>query len=220
MSQHTSIAAPVFVEAWSLEDIGKNGRANIRVHVHGYWSDVITVYVTRDFVWRNEEQSTWSFSVSHSSGGRDKKEISDDMEAEALFARGLLTAVTVARTIRDQEPELTRLFNEERAAQKAAIAAERAAAAAAREADPAMTVAAAKSVVKQLWARAELDGSAAIRFYVRGSDATSRTITVSKARHSGTITARLEGTRIARVELIAALGELSSREAPAPLREV
>lgn len=217
MSKLTTLEAPVYVAPWTLESIAERGSESIQVHAHGFWSDCITIYVRHEWNFQVGAGVSfkWAYQVSHSSGGRDSAEVADDLEAEGYFAQALLAAIEVAKQIRAQEPALEALRLARREADRAARAAEEAAEQARIDADPALGEAAAKRLVKQLWARAELDGEATAAFFVRGRDDVKHAVVVAKAPHSGVITARFNGTRCGRLDLPAKLAALSTREAPA-----
>lgn len=97
------------------------------VKVKGFWSsDSINVYINRsmfaDENSANGFSSAYKISVSHSSGGRDSKEVADDIEAEQYFGEAL---VGVTKFIREEiQPRLDmweRMYQEERAAERLAI---------------------------------------------------------------------------------------------------
>lgn len=85
----------------------EKGYINIKFNVLGYWSDVITLRVRRDFKSSNAE---WSASVSHSSGGRDTKVIISDIEAERNFAKAILAAADLADELMTRVPEFEQKF--------------------------------------------------------------------------------------------------------------
>lgn len=97
------------------------------VKIKGFWSsDSIYVYINRsmfaDENIANGFSSAYKISVSHSSGGRDSKEVADDVEAEQYFGEAL---VGVTKFIREEiQPRLDmweRIYQEERAAERLAI---------------------------------------------------------------------------------------------------
>lgn len=108
MSKNTTPALPVWIQELDLETIGRRGGHAIQVHVHGYWSDPITIYVRRKEQWdfskdRKEPLPViWEFELTHSSGGRTTDEVAEDIDAEANFAQGILAAVQHARLLRSQ----------------------------------------------------------------------------------------------------------------------
>jgi hypothetical protein len=126
MAKNTTPTLPVYVQELSLEDIARRGGA-IGVWVHGYWGDVITIYVNRKVKWSSsishlpydQHPVEWEFTMSHSSGGRSKDEVADDLEAEANFAMGLMAAVQHARTLRSQSAELEKAYRRHEAAEEA-----------------------------------------------------------------------------------------------------
>ena len=107
------------------ESIGSN--LSIGVKVKGFWSnDSINLYINRRILEDTSSQigfsSAYKISVSHSSGGRDKNEVPDDVDAEQYFGEAL---IGVAKFVREEiQPRLAmweRLFQEERAAERAEI---------------------------------------------------------------------------------------------------
>lgn len=210
--------APAFtIEPITFEQLCHREYTRISFRVHGYWSsDSISVYLERHLYWAREADGdkvlrTWKFTVSHASGGRDSKVEPDDAVSAKCFGLAMIAAAEICETLKALTPELEATAvrrSEERAA---AEAARKAAEQAAIDADVALGEEAAKTLVKQLWMRAELDGSASASFYLRGSTTNGRSIEVCKARHSGVITARFNGSRCSRNDLPAKLADLSAR---------
>ena len=107
------------------ESIGHS--LSIGVKVKGFWSnDSINLFINRRILEDTSSQigfsSAYNISVSHSSGGRDKNEVPDDVDAEQYFGEAL---IGVAKFVREEiQPRLAiweRLFQEERAAERAEI---------------------------------------------------------------------------------------------------
>lgn len=125
MAKNTTPALPVWIQDLSLEDIGRRSGSAIHVYVHGYWGDVITIYVRREVDFAayravgrtagsvEELPANWNITMSHSSGGRDTGEVADDVEAEANFAQGLMAAVQHARMIRSQAAALEQFYQDQ-----------------------------------------------------------------------------------------------------------
>lgn len=70
-------------------------RVTINYGVLGYWSSsAISLYVQRANMWNHnpEEKGLWKVEISHSSGGRDTKEIVNDIDAAQHFACALMAA--------------------------------------------------------------------------------------------------------------------------------
>ena len=107
------------------ESIGSN--LSIGVKVKGFWSsESINVYINRsmfsDENSANDFSSAYKISVSHSSGGRDSKEVADDVEAEQYFGEALIgVAKFVREEIQPRIPAWERMFQEELAAKRAEI---------------------------------------------------------------------------------------------------
>ena len=117
---------------------------NFGVKIKGFWSsESINVYINRSlFIGEKSADgfsSAYKISVGHSSGGRDSKEVADDVEAEQYFGEAL---IGVTKFIREEiQPRLAiweRLFQEERAAERAEIEAAKKEQQAKIDADPAV----------------------------------------------------------------------------------
>ncbi len=144
MSKNTTPSLPVWIQDVSLEDIGRRGGHSLHVYCHGYWGDVITLRVRREVDFAayravgrtagavEELPAKWEITLSHSSGGRDTGEIADDVEAEAVFAQGILAAVQHARLIRSQTEQLEKFYLDQARIRAEREAAEKAAADAAK----------------------------------------------------------------------------------------
>ena len=97
------------------------------VKVKGFWSnDSIHVYINRS-MFTDKKSSTgfspeYKISVSHSSGGRASKEVADDVEAEQYFGEALIGVTKFIREeIQPRIPAWERMYQEERAAERAEI---------------------------------------------------------------------------------------------------
>lgn len=108
MSKATQAAQPcshLLPVIGTLEEVGaelakRNGYLSFAVQVHGFWSDdALTVYLKRRSKYRlnermevDEVSPEYEVQVSHSSGGRDTDEVSNDITAARNYARALLAA--------------------------------------------------------------------------------------------------------------------------------
>ena len=86
---------PFEFSPWSFDQLGYSGGRSISVKVHGFWTDVINIYVQRG--WGKTVE--WNVSISRSSGGRDTKVVASDAEAERNFAYALIEAANVVDAI-------------------------------------------------------------------------------------------------------------------------
>lgn len=87
---------------YDLEAIGAHGGGRIEVQVHGYWSEVASLYINRQSSWRDDGAvHSWSFSMTHSSGGRESEQQQDDTIAEACFAHAILGLAQLAKQLRE-----------------------------------------------------------------------------------------------------------------------
>lgn len=75
-----------------IEQMGREGRGTITCKVPGYWTNTpISVEISRVDV------GHWAATMTHSSGGRDDKDVADDLIAEAYFGMALLEMSSFAR---------------------------------------------------------------------------------------------------------------------------
>ena len=192
------------IHPYDLEEIGRNAHGRITCKIQGYWSsDPITLYIDRHGYGASQG---WKVTMSHSSGGRDTKEVTCDMQAAMNFADAMRELAIIGRDLILTYGDTLESFNQqERTARIAQDEAEKAALAAKVEADPAMGVVAATDIV------GVMAGGALkiVRFYVRGSD--ERSVTVSVARREKT-KFYVGGATTAKKEVIALLAKLSTRE--------
>lgn len=203
------------------QDIGKSHGAYIKVAVHGFWTDVITINVRREWnfdEWMAEAKkqpetpapdrdafARWNVSVSHSSGGRDRDEVPDDLDAELFFAQALRMAVDHAHWIRDNWHVMEEGYQNARAAEAAKQAEAAAAQRAAEEADPAVGNAAAIRAIHSITETARKlpwDEEVLLKVFKRGTDFTylvhayrARDNSV-RFRHSGKSMSREAVTRL------------------------
>ena len=97
------------------------------VKVKGFWSsDSISVCINRSMFSDGNSatgfSSAYKISVSHSSGGRDSKEVADDVEAEQYFGEALIgVAKFVREEIQPRIPAWERMYQEELVAERLAI---------------------------------------------------------------------------------------------------
>ena len=106
-----------------MEENYGSGYLSAYARVKGYWSDVISLRLQRD--WFGEEQK-WKMSMSHSSGGRDTKEVVCDLEAEENFAKAIAEMAAYGRQFLAQNRDVIEAaFQAQRAEEKAKREAER-----------------------------------------------------------------------------------------------
>lgn len=190
---------------YDLEEIGRSGHGTINCQIKGYWSSSpITLYINRNFY--GSEQG-WKVTISHSSGGREPKEVESDMDAAINFADAMRAMATVGHDLMAPISilQLETFHKLEREVRRAQDEAEKAALAAKVEADPPMGELAAKQIVLQM-----SEGALKIvRFYLRGSDARFVTVSVSKREKTKFY---VNGQSSAKLSVIATLTGLSTRE--------
>ena len=104
-------AAFTFSKDLNVEEIGRRGYASIKCKVLGYWSsDCITLYVTRNSF---TKEKGWEVTLSHSSGGRDNKEVVDDLDAEANFGAALIAMAAFGKEVRARAAEFEAFYQME-----------------------------------------------------------------------------------------------------------
>jgi hypothetical protein len=190
---------------YDLEQIGRAGHGTINCKIQGYWSsNPITLYVDRGFYGPDRG---WKVTLSHSSGGRDPKEVESDMEAAINFADAMRELAIIGRDlIFTYGDTLESFFQAECEVRRAQDEAEKVALAAKVEADPAMGDLAASDIVARM-AAGRLPSS--MSFYKRGSDVQSVMVSV-QIRHKTKF--YVDGQSSAKKDVIALLAGLSARE--------
>jgi len=132
------------VSGFSIEEIGRSGHGRITAKILGFWSsDSITLYIERQVSWNRDtlksSEAKWVASMTHSSGGRDPKEVQCDLEAEMNFSTAMRALVSIGRDIINLHSEtLEKEFQAERARFRAIEEERKAKKAAEIAADPAM----------------------------------------------------------------------------------
>lgn len=84
----------------------------LRVSVDGYWSEPVSISVTRKS-FDPEKPGKWEFEVSNSSGGKDDKEI-DYLTSSVNFAHAILAAVEYCRELEANQDWLESCYKENR----------------------------------------------------------------------------------------------------------
>lgn len=163
----------IVVEDFDLAHIARRWGCTIRVWVPGFWSDCINVSVGRKIDWIEAQRDPdgrrphrWTFEVSHSSGGRDAKDIEDSIETEEWFVRGLQEAVNVAKILRSRESVLEELCSAHEREIETRDAEERAAREAAVSADPAITKSEAQNFVTLLAINLKIAAAEQFKTYI------------------------------------------------------
>lgn len=199
------MTTPFQISPYTIDDLGSR-QTSIRIAVLGYWSaDVINVYVRRG--WGDEGQ--WEFEISHSSGGRDRKEVCDDDEAEQNFAFGLLEACKIVKDLKSKVADLEAAYQIYKQQLTAEYEAHQAAKLAKIEAD--MPIGEhASLVMTALQQEAENNpGVEAVgKFYERGSDKVVKVTAVKLGR----LSFRVDGIVTKRQDAVAKIAKLSARD--------
>lgn len=172
------------ISDYDLEEIGRRGHGRVNAQVHGYWSqDPMTLHIDRDWRWDptsdDKIRHSWKFTISHSSGGRDTKEVEDDASAATNFALALVHLAGLARSLKGKVAELEAWSLDQRRLDKEAEAAEKAKEQAAIDADPRMGFDAAAGMLIEAGKQCKYLGFKNIMARPRG---TSRQVTIFQLR--------------------------------------
>jgi hypothetical protein len=187
-----------------LEDLTVNdlltdmsGWISINIKVEGFWSsNSLTLYVKRRENWRDEgTPAKWEFEISRSSGGRDPKEVEDDLVASTNYAYDMLKLVDFARSLNVEELEARHQYFVAKWKEK--NEAEKKEAQSKFDADSVMTEAQAKVAVARLVGEEGIDR---MNVRLRGKD--SKIAFAREETYTGRITLRKGGQRISRMKLV------------------
>lgn len=202
-----------------LDQLGRSGNGRITVEVQGYWAnDSITVCINREQHYSSahshlpfsEHPHTWVATESHSSGGRDNKEVPSDLDAAQNFGLAILAATTAARVMLSHAPGLEAIYQAEQRHREELDTAKQAAKQAAIDADRPVGAAAASTVFLNAKKAATQSGTHTIVAFHRGSDQTvTFTVDYDKCTHM-TLIAK-DGARLALSKAVDALAALSAR---------
>ena len=156
------------ITPYDLEEIGRNGYGRISCKIQGYWSsDPITLYIDRRGYGSDQG---WKVTLTHSSGGRDSKEVASDMEAAINFAEAMRDLAIIGRDlIFTYGDTLEFAYQVGVADRKRQMEAMKAAEAARVEADPAMGMEAAAAIINNM----ALGHQPVVSFFIRGSERTN-----------------------------------------------
>lgn len=158
VAEHT---AQYTIPEINLSDIYTYG-VRVPVEVIGYWSsDVIILRLRREdcrpFAERYAQpdvvpppEQLWFAELSHSSGGRDRQAVADDLEAEANFGAALQRVAQLGRELLGRVGELEAAWQDAFRRREAERAAEQAAKDAAVETDAPLGAAKAAALVAEV----------------------------------------------------------------------
>lgn len=197
-----------------LEALGRDGRGRITAKVAGYWStDIMTLYISREYGWREDSVPEWKFTMGHSSGGRDEKEVADDLVAEMNFSCAMKQLVEWAQELRGKHAGfLEEAYQRQRAEDKVRRTEEAAAKEAKIAADKPLGENGAKGLVAMLEgkARQQLWAEQIQLVYKRGAETPQQ---ISAKCNGGRVTFYSAGYLISRKALVDELAALSHRSA-------
>lgn len=187
-----------------------SGHISVPVSVVGFWSNPIDLRIRREFAWGKEGNvGNWTFEVSHSSGGKDTKEV-DVLVSERNFAEAILASLDLVESLKARTAELEAAYQARMAETERLIAAERAAKEAKVAADPAIGAEAARAYVDALIANArQVNGpsSRMLRAKVRGAESVIEF--VATRNWTGKVTLRIGGDASSRKDAIEQLANLA-----------
>lgn len=179
-----------------INEIGSTGSGRVTCKVHGYWSrDSITLYIHREF------NKQWNVTLSHSSGGRDTKEVASDLDAEINFGRALIAMAEFGKTIETHFDEFETLYQAQREADRKEWEAQQAAKQAKIDADTPLGIMAAEVMMEMA-----LCGKV-INVFKRG-DTRPEPLT---ARYGRVTSFYFCGYRMAKKEVLRTLADSSNR---------
>lgn len=195
-------------------------RHQLRVKVTGYWSEPISIGLTRDFDPTNPGVPRWSFDISHSSGGRDCKAVLSDAEAARNLGYALIAAASHAEMLVSRADALESGFQsrceEWRKAEQAAQAEREAQRAKLDAEDPPIGIALARQVVEHLRKLAVLPYTESRIVVVAQGTKAARTGMSVRVTGSGARKLSMCGTRYSVEEAIRTLATMSLRTLSLP----
>ena len=193
------------------DDSIASGHARVTAKVRGYWSsDSITLYVRREFGIRADDgkgEVFWKLEMSHSSGGRDPKEVESDLVAEANFGAAMIALAEYGENLkRTKLGDFEMLYQQRRAKAKAEREAQAAAEQAKIDADRALGVSRAEDLVDTV---VNQPGKRIV-WFKRGNDEDEGSAGILLKRGAKT-TFYVHAERVARKELVNTLANSSHR---------
>lgn len=203
------------IRPYDLKQIGAHGSGRIEVEVHGYWSEVASLYIDRACKWSREDQTEdfeWTITQSHSSGGREAKEQPNDLIAERCFAHAIIALSDLGVVLMEKTGEFEVAYQARREQDRAARAVEEAKKQALIAADKPLGDNGAKALVSMLEARARQVLWTMQSYHVlnRGSD---KGFTIDAKCSGDRITFYSKGSVISRKMLVSELAVSSHRSA-------
>ena len=197
------------INEYDLNELGASGMGRITARVKGYWSsDPITAYFNRNMY---GQKDGWKVTLSHSSGGRDNKEVESDIDASRNFALAMIALAEEAeRIITTQQDVLEAAYQKRREEYRIREEQEQAAKQRAIDEDTPLGKVEAELMVNEIAAKAGDTYYDALRASVFRRSKFSE-IHVYATRGIKKVTFRLAGRRIAKADLIAELANCSSR---------
>lgn len=160
------------IAEYDLAELGRSGMNSISCKVKGYWSnDSISLYVRRDLFGNSRN---WTVQISHSSGGRDTKEVVSDTEAARYFGEALIAMCNLGDEILKHKDVLEANYQKQVAEYQEEAARERAAKQAAFDADTAIGAERAREIVEQM----ALTGNGVVTLLDRGRDCAPNSLRV------------------------------------------
>lgn len=142
---------PKFIRPHVSLDCIARGRQDFAYKVTGYWSEPVTLYLKRKFIWRDEELEAtevidrWEFEMSHSSGGYEKD--AHPIESERNLALAILDACELVEILKDNIEYYEQVYQLHDAEEKRRNKIESDKRQAKIDADPAMSEESAKSLL-------------------------------------------------------------------------
>lgn len=183
---------------------GSTGHFRIPIKVKGFWSgESITVYGD----YRCYGSTGWKFTISHSSGGRDTKEVECDGEAAKNFGEAMIAAGNLVALLRSVSyiNKLTSEYESALALRAEQERIERQARQERIDADPAIGESVAKEFLENL------EPNEIVIAIKRGEEVSSYSNREFRVSNYGNRTYYKNGERISKKEAIKQLAEYSER---------
>ena len=197
------------INPYDLQEIGQAGHGRVTVKIKGYWShDPITLYINRHF---GTKAKPWTLTLSHSSGGRDPKEVENDMDAAINFAAAMTAVAQIGKEITEFHiGAMEEAYQIKVAEYRAASEAARTERAARIDADQPYGISRARGIIESMY-NGHLDPE--LHAFVRGSDTDLVHLTVANSRDGTKKLFYVHGVRTSKEHAIALLAACSARQA-------
>lgn len=204
------MTASYTIKPFSVDQIGAHGGGSISCKILGFWSsDPITLYIDRRGYFPSDAgKPLWYIKLSHSSGGREPKEVECDMDAAINFADAMRAMAKLGKEILELYGTALEAAYQKRAAEdKAKFEAERAELNAKFEADTPIGIRAAGKIIEEMVEIAEEAGHCVREFHKRGS----KQVVSFRVQHNNKVVFYVNGQRDAKMRCAILISEMSAK---------